>query len=858
MGCECAWATRLGGRTWPTLGGTAWIDSASLTVVDAVPPPVTEPTLHSSERIKAPPDCRDVAGLAHIFTDPPSLNTKALVDGQTGFPGTNLSTKFTTISGTDRYPSYTLVLPEAIPIRQIGLHLRGNADVFTVRADRNGDGQFTELLARAECMMGVDGWVTLDVPDTPLRAIRVRGIEGRLRGYRRSSFFIDEFKLFAPTTAVQKNWYPLLRQAVYTGRRYVTGGPTQAVIRRTKDIPPAPSNVKRFEKILTTDFWMFGVAVKKDVKVIDYRKGPSFQRVVDCCKRVGFDSILIFQESTPGSLVPWPSKVCKSTDENVLKALAEAVHAEGLKLYMMVSSRLKPPYAGHTFLYPKEDTSRYPQTEQRSSITHGAHYRDTWLTIQQEAMACGCDGVSLCPDENYYKGHFMETFPQDDPARALYKKRFGRELPEHEEDSLAFRQWIVMRHEGICDLYGYWSKKLRESYPGLKLFSRFMGPSSNITETGIPLDMLGARGGLDEISSDYLGPYGIQMQAAANGWRRGAMCYDSSIWGPLQGAPRKSDMEIQGEVLWSVMYGLGAIDVYRQNYLIEQGTLPGFMRAFEMLHQLENLGVYDARPPKKIALLSSRASIDWWQIKSWWGEHDDPRHDRAVEAMRGWFAERAAHNILQQNGQPFDWFYLDRLDQLQNLEDYQVLVIPFAYSVSKEAAARVRAATAKGAKVLLLDGKIGPTDEWGEPLPAPALKDLVDSGSATVLGDDILQWGATDVFAKKVMKVVSDALGDEQPLTIDTYGRHIDATLLEKGPKEKFLFLLNWEKAATTRVDLGLSLPEGTYEILVRDLDFWYQLSLDGATKLTSSQLKKFRVWMVPETSYVFHIREAK
>jgi hypothetical protein len=306
------------------------------------------------------------------------------------------------------------------------------------------------------------------------------------------------------------------------------------------------------------------------------------------------------------------------------------------------------------------------------------------------------------------------------------------------------------------------------------------------------------------------------------------------------------------------MYGLGAIDIYRQNYLIEQGTLPGFTRSFEMLRQLENLGVYDARPPRTIAFLSSRASTDWWQIRAWWGKHDNPDHDRGVEGMRGWFAEQAMFNILQQNGQPFDWIFLDRLDEMQRLDDYRVLVLPFAYSVSKESAAQVKAAAAKGAKVILIDGKAGPTDEWGEPHDSPILKDLVDSGSAVLLEEDVMKWGATDVFAGKAMAALSKALGQEQPLTFNAYGRHVDATLLEKGPREKFVFLLNWEKAGTTYVDLGLALPEGAYEVLVRDMDFWYRMSIDGETKLTRDRLRTFRMWMVPETCYVLHVREVR
>jgi len=69
------------------------------------------------------------------------------------------------------------------------------------------------------------------------------------------------------------------------------------------------------------------------------------------------------------------------------------------------------------------------------------------------------------------------------------------------------------------------------------------------------------------------------------------------------------------------------------------------------------------------------------------------------------------------------------------------------------------------------------------------------------------------------------------------------------------LFFLNWEKAGLTRVDVGLSLPEGNYEVMARDADFWYKASINGKTTLSRQDMNNFRVWMVPETVYVFYIR---
>ena len=277
-----------------------------------------------------------------------------------------------------------------------------------------------------------------------------------------------------------------------------------------------------------------------------------------------------------------------------------------------------------------------------------------------------------------------------------------------------------------------------------------------------------------------------------------------------------------------------------------------------MLSDLEALGVWDAKPPKQIALLTSRTSLDWWQIRAWWGKHDDLNWDRGVEGMRGWFAEQAVVNILQENGLPFDWFFLDQAGHLERIEDYRVLIIPFAWSVSQPAAARVQAAAARGARVILLDGETGRTDEWGEPRETPALKDLVESGKATLLHDDIFTWGATDLFADKVLTLIHDALGDAQPLTLQRYGKRIEATVLHKNPKEAFVFLLNWEKTRMTVIDLGLSLPEGKYEVLARDENRWHRVTLDGQTVLTHRQLQDFRLTMGPRQPCVLYVREAR
>lgn len=845
--------------------GTAWIDSVTLTPGGAVKASVTQPTQPVTPKPPPMKGLQDIAIFARIITDPPSFNPKALVGDLPNDDDLQFGNSFGFIDGPERCPSLAFLYPEPVTVNKVCIKLRGNVSVLDVRGDAAGTGRFDQVLARVEGLAGQAGWLAVELPEKPMRALRIDAIQANTRGYHSTIPFATKVKILAREETVKPLLGKLQQSAVYR----IPGSPSGAaahLMLDPVDFPLPATSTKKFGKILVTDMWMFGVNVKKDTK----SSSLNVERVVQTCKLVGFDAVCQFMEDWSSPIVPWSSKICNCTDENIIKALADALHANGIKLYMMPCSATCPPFDGSSiFVYPKEESSRYPQMKQFPSIVHGPHYRDNWLAMLEENLASGADGVMLCPDETYYKGHFMETFPKDDPGRALYKQRFGKDLPLHEEDSLAFRQWIELRHEGVADLYAYWKKHLRAKYPNAYLGSRFMQPyncASYVSDFGLPMDILGARDAVDHISSDYCGPYGIQMMAAANGWRRGAMCYDANMWGPLQGAPRKREICIIGEILWGAMYGLGAIEVYRENYLYEQGTLPMFARGFGLLRDLEKLGVYDARPAKKIALLTSRASLDWWQIKAWWGRHDDPTPrqgsgqdwDRGVEGGRGWFAERQVFNLLRRANLPFDWMYLDRDDQLKDLDQYKALVVPFAWSISKSAAEKVKAAAAKGTKVIFLDGKLGPTDEWGEPYAAPVFQELADSGKALVFKEDIMREGVTDVFADKLRKAVTDALGSESPLKAEVAGQDIEITALQKSPAEQFVFIINWEKSNMQQVDLGLNLPAGNYEVFARDANFWHSAKLGGSKTLTAEQLRNFRVWMSPESVYVLYVRPVK
>lgn len=824
--------------------GKALIDDVSLEVATTgkVAPPV--PSHLATATAEAIPDVMDIAPYARIRTEPAAFDTRLLVDG-------DITTSCSFATGLERAANFSFLFPGPIPVHAVQLYFCGNAGEFTIRGDTDGDGRYETLLARVSGLNS-NGWVTVPTVKTPVRALRIQAISGAsLYGFRSTLPFVNEVRILASKKAVA---LPELEQWSVFRRAHPLEPNVPEVSLKPADFPvPVPAKSK-FRKMVCADLWMWGVNATADGKVPDLATSPIFANTVQKVKAAGCNAVMVdLTVSSCQDLMPWPSKVCKGTQANYLKALVDALHGQGLEVMVELIHNITP-FETIKWHYPQEETSRYPGMKQYPSIIHGAYFRDNWLTILDEVMACGADGVGLSSDESYYRPAFMATLPSDDPGRAIYRKRFGHDVPGKEEDTLAFRQWVTMRHEAYCDVYGYISKALRKKHPSIYLNTMWMQPNSSssyVTEICVPWDMMAARADISELGSDYMGPYGIRMGSAANGWRKGTMLYVGNMGGKLP------DIHYYGTVLWSLMYGAGSADYWRWNWIDEKGSTPALTRAYTLARELEGLGVWDAKPPAKIALLSSRSSLDWWQIHAWWGKHDDPNWDRGLEGQRGWFADETVFNILQKNGYAFDWFFLDREDQIKQIPGHKVLIAPFAYSVSQDAAKQVKTAVAAGATLVLIDNRQGETDEWGEPHPAPVFKELVDSGKAVLLSEDILAWGSTDAFAEKVMAAVDKPLGKDNPLKLDRHNRKVDATLIEKGPKEKFVFAINWETQPSV-IDLGVALPEGNYQVFARDENQWSQVSVAGENKLTSKDLQKFRVNMPAEKPYVFYIREAK
>jgi len=826
---------------------------------------------------------KNVAPSTRIRPEPPSFDTRLLTDG-------DIKTAPAHYQGAARGVVYNILLPKPLPIRKLRLHLNGLADSYSVRGDADGDGAFETPLLRTSGLQGLSGWKTHTLPGQAFQAIRIQALAGAepLWGFRQCHPFLTEIEVHVPADAIPE---AELKAWAVSQYQFPLAGGVPAIEAKPTEFKLDRPKASKFRKLVCADLWMWGIHYDKKTPKGTWTKekvkaSKTFQESARICKEMGVDTVFIdLTNSTCWDLMPWPSKVCNGTEDNILKCLIDALHEEGFKVVTQTLHNFTPfePIKWH---YPCEETSRYPGMKQFPSILYGGHVRDNWLTIYEEQVAAGADGVCLGSDEFYYRGHFLETLPADDAQRLDYEKRFGHPAPAKEADTLEYRQWVAHTEEGLTDLFTYWNAELKKRHPGLYTTTVFMQPvqRSNLYGEGVPFDLIGAKSGIDEIGSDYMDPWGIRLLAAANGWRRTSQFF----WGWQ--TEKEPAILLTARPLWMLMYGGGSCNYWRFYQLKESSHWRSVQKGYAMASDLEALGVLDARPPRDIAVLSSRASWDWWQVRSFYGKLPRPDADRAIEAMRGWFADEWVNDRLLRNGYAYDWYFADNPalpesappgrkessasetrtaesappgrkpdsrvgDADYSLGVYKLLLLPFAYSLSDAAAAKVREAAAKGTKVVLF-GTLGETDEWGVPRKAPALKDLADSGQAIVIPDDILEVAGDDAFMAKLLALIDITLGDKAAFKLARYGKHVDAALLAKGDWERFLFLINWEETPAT-VDLSLAVPDSPYTVMMRDDAQWHKVTLGNKDRFTPAMLRRFRRVLAPQKAEVYYLAPA-
>jgi hypothetical protein len=277
---------------------------------------------------------------------------------------------------------------------------------------------------------------------------------------------------------------------------------------------------------------------------------------------------------------------------------------------------------------------------------------------------------------------------------------------------------------------------------------------------------------------------------------------------------------------------------WRYNFIYYGGYDKYVEQAFSILDTLAAWGGTDTRIPVNIAVLKSRASEDWWQIRNRHNPQGNP-----MEQTRGFVYEKWLMELLLSGGYPFDMFYLDCPQDLEGkLEDYPLVILPFPYSISQRSFEIIEKAISEGTKVLILDRK-GEADEWGNLREKPVFEDLIAEGRVEFVKDDIPSAGHYKDFLKSMRKKIDGLLGEKKPFYFNSYGQDVEFTCREKNEKEVFLCFINWEDRQV-EVDAGITLlsTDVKYEVLQRDLNEVRKINIKGKGIVSAEQLGRFRI----------------
>ena len=422
-------------------------------------------------------------------------------------------------------------------------------------------------------------------------------------------------------------------------------------------------------------------------------------------------------------------------------------------------------------------------------------------------------------------------------------------------DTEAYRKWLVFSYEQFASYIGEAAAEAKLARPGVKTHSPMnlqLGTSfNNRMGIGIAEDILCQKADLDYIraysyqSEDDLNYFHATAQAerarGANAGK-GVISLHNCPWAS---SPAKypgfyhdfTPVWMSAPAVLSVMHGADIPLYWRYNFVFRGGYDAYVKQAFALIDALAAWGGKQATPPKTIAVLKSRASEDWWQLRQRYGADADP-----MDQTRGYLYEKWIQEFLITNGYPYDIYYLDQPETFaKTLSDYDLVVLPFPYSMPERSLPVLEKFVAAGKPVLAL-GQNGPTDEWGVSYAKPLLASLIDSGKVSYVGDDVTVKGHEHEFNRRMCQTFDTLLGDANPLYFDPHGQLVEVAMLERGADRKYVCLVNWTDRPA-RVDVGVRVPAGgSYELLEHNGTEAHVVKIGGQERVTDKDLRRFRI----------------
>jgi len=587
---------------------------------------------------------------------------------------------------------------------------------------------------------------------------------------------------------------------------------------------PAPDNSNRYLNGIYIETWMYDlpgwIASNPRGNLSDW---PAFRRMVNDLKDIHANMVWIMPcrtwQGSDGysSPVMWPSNYIDiSSPENYLAMTVDALHADGIKVF--VGER---PYPGWK---PKEEVNP----------------SDVFAGGVSEIAESGADGVAICYDEacnfpSAWSSCIKQAVDASKAAKAV----------NPDIQTITNVQIYNKRSWGFPDLGNMADVDLL----GTEGYFTFDDPFGHWHPAISTKRMIGANPKRNSI---------ITQNAP---WAPGS--FSKYPWVGTGNNPLFYEtfppVSMYGAILSSTMHGGKAMAFWRLYTMLFYNNYHEYTAmGYDMLDTLSSWGGINATVSDEILVLHSYSSTSIYAKPSGWAyyaivyfyRYVPKGEDYPLEEIRGYVSEEAILELLLKNGYPFQYQISDFGNDVSNLTDYKVIIIPFPYYIDPTTLAKLEEAVNNGTRLIIL-GKPGNGSTIRSTVSS-AFNNLITNSNVTVLTDDILH-GITPEFEESFLGSLDNALLEDKPTYLNRYGQDIELSSLEKTDTEKFLFVTNWENHSVT-VDVGINMPEGNYHMLQRDLNETRNISISGKYSLTKQDLAKFRINMDAGEALIFYI----
>jgi len=781
---------------------------------------------------------------------------------------------------------YNFIFPEQVTVAAIKMQSSSSvvkAFQLLVSADTSGDGKYDKILAwKCDGQPNEKSWLSWGTNSAIFPPCKIFSL--RLQAFSSDSKLarieLSEFEIYGNKKSydqlIKNNNRDTQQAKIPANSNFLSYG---------KDITakwPAPDEDNRVTKVVTVALWMFGVGWSENTTQEYWEKLPNLKEYPQCItvlkdikNKYKYDAVKVFFEGEQTGFA-WPSinfksapnasylskrkialqvgKALKSDKKDELDELIDdfdeliddeaddelldttkvndpsKAYSETLKLEDLPCQRnLLKEYceAAHEQGLSVQVVCR---PEDISNLYVGPKGKDSYAVFLRECVVGGVDGVSLVPDEE----NMLWSASRHPDWQTFYEQNVKRK----DFTPVELKQWMNARNK----MAGNIIKERKESIQKERPDCMFFTDGARLLSGGDPYDVIG-----HAVEPDFMGchyqPHIVRRWLATSKKRKVYI-------GDYVGRTVRQSLE-------AMLQGAKLIGSYRYNYIEIAGSEDYRIRENIFIDNFVKWG--GTRPSRApIAFLVSRASEAWWPMDCKNGSSESKQSSRA------WAVSEIAYNFLMKNGYTFDVYYLDQVDDLNVLENYPLIILPFPYSIPKMALPKLNKAFDSGSNFLVFERK-GEVDENGKKYKQALLTEFLKKGEKdgriNFISEDLLSLETKRSFIPAMTSTVDKLLGKHKDLELKRYGNKIEAILSEISPEEKYLSIINWENK-TADIEVGLNnLPQGEYKILTLSSDKPKEFReglIAGKKNFTAGELKKIYIKLNPDEVLSLYIIQAR